>query len=137
MERSVFTDKKHAPANEDIERALGALYGCWEGLIDFIKEQHPASLEEWNFSKFGWSCRIKDRKRAIIYLMPGEQQFRASFVLGAKATDEALASGIGEAIKAIISESPVYAEGRGVRILVEQKSMLKDLKKLVEIKLAN
>jgi hypothetical protein len=137
MERSVFTDKKHTPTAEDIEQALGALYSCWEGLIDFVQELHAVSSEEWNFSKFGWSCRIKDKKRAIIYLIPGEKQFRASFVLGAKATDAALASGIAEAIKTIISKSPVYAEGRGVRILVEKKSMLKDLKTLVEIKLAN
>jgi len=137
MDSSVFTEKKHAPTREDIKQALGALFSCWEGVIDFARQQHPASVEEWNFSKSGWNCKIKDKKRAIIYLMPGEKQFRASFVLGAKATDAALASGIAEAIKAIIKESPVYAEGRGVRIPVDKKSMLKDLKKLVEIKLAN
>lgn len=137
MESSIFADKAKAPAADDLKKALGSLHSSWAGLVEFIKQQHPAAFEEWNYSKLGWNCRIKDKKRVIVYLMPGSKQFRASFVLGEKATQKAVAADIQDEVKKIIETSPVYAEGRGIRILVSNKKTMADIEQLVQIKLSS
>jgi hypothetical protein len=60
-----------------------------------------------------------------------------AFVFGEKAANEALGSNISDSIKNEISSARVYAEGRGFRIEVKDDSMLEDIKKLIEIKLAH
>lgn len=135
MEQSIFTEPGKAPGDKELEKALGKTYTSWNEIRGYVMEHCPAVTEEWNYSKFGWNYRINDKKRAIIYLMPGEQQFKASFALGQKAVAEALAGDLTEDIKAIISTARIYAEGTGVRIIVNNKKTVRQILKLVDIKL--
>ena len=102
-------------------------------------EKYPDATEDWNFpgKNYGWSFRIKDKKRAIIYFLPREKYFKVAFVFGGKAMDFIMASDIAEEIKNDLQNAKVYAEGRGVSIDVEDDSNIADIKKLVEIKLAH
>jgi len=136
---SIFMEKSRMPSDEDLQKALGSKFELWMAIRDYTLRAYPKAIEEWNFpgAKYGWSFRIKDRKRAIIYLLPGEMQFRVALVYGEKATREALNSNISKEIKEIIQVAPVYAEGRGFRIEVANKEMIRDIKKLIDIKLAN
>lgn len=135
MDSSIFTDKDHPPTQVDIKQVLVKSYPWWQELVNYILDQHPAAKEEWNYSKAGWNCRVKDSKRVIVYLMPCEGFFRASFVLGAKATTVILESNISEDIKATITAAKVYAEGRGVRIEVKDKKTLQSVIKIAQVKL--
>lgn len=58
-------------------------------------------------------------------------------VFGQKATDQIIASDIAEAIKKELLNSRVYAEGRVIRLDIHNEKMMNDIKKLIEIKLAN
>lgn len=58
-------------------------------------------------------------------------------VFGQKATDQILNSGISNEIKEELMKSKVYMEGRVIRMEVRDQRLLKDIKKLVEIKIAN
>ena len=80
---------------------------------------------------------MKDKKRAIIYFLPRDRFFKVAFVFGEKATAQVLASGIAPAIKSALEQAKAYAEGRGIRIDVRDGAGLTDIKKLIEIKLAN
>jgi len=53
---------------------------------DRVYEKYPEGFEEWNFpgKKYGWSFRIKDKKRAIVYLLPGDDAFMVAFVFGGR-----------------------------------------------------
>lgn len=135
MEQSIFTEKSRPPGNNDLEQALGKSFATWAALKQYVLMQCPAASEEWNFSKAGWNCRLRDSKRVIVYLMPGKNVFRVSFVLGRKAVTEGLSADISEDIKTIISAAKTYAEGTGVRIEVGSKKMLADLKTLTDLKL--
>lgn len=135
MDSSIFTDKDHLPTQVDIEKVLGKSYVWWQELVKYVFDQHPVAREEWNYSKAGWNCRVKDSKRVIVYLMPCDGFFRASFVLGAKATTVILGSDISEDIKAAIAAAKVYAEGRGVRIEVKDKKTLQSVIKIAQVKL--
>lgn len=134
---SYFTDREEVPNPENLSAALGKQFVAWTQIREhvFNRSKFPVK-EEWNFSKQGWSCRLKGKKSVIIYLMPFEGYFNASFVLGEKATAHALASDISDKIKKVILEARVYAEGRGFRIEVTTSGMVSDVNKLVDIKLS-
>jgi len=136
--KSVFTDKTTIPNENDLEIALGITYNIWQHLSDFTKKQYPDAIEEWNFSseKFGWSFRLKDEKRVIIYLLPRDQYFKVAFVFGDKATDAILESTIVDSIKTEIKAAKKYAEGRGIRIDIKDQMLVADIEKLIAIKVA-
>jgi hypothetical protein len=137
MEPSIFTDKTKIPDDYMLREALGDLHSVWIELRDYVFREYPKAMEEWNFpgQKYGWSFRIKDKKRAIIYLLPRDKYFLVAFVFGAKATSEALASAINNEIKNTIETAKVYAEGRGFRIEIRNRENIDDIKKLVGFKL--
>jgi len=139
MAVSVFDDKSKKPTDRDLAGALGEMYALWRELKDFVLQQYPSAAEEWNHSgkNYGWGFRLKDKKRAILYLSPGDGCFKASLVFGEKATREALAGHISDEIKKIIESAKVYAEGRGVRVDVTGPEFVADIKKMILIKLKN
>ena len=136
--KSVFTEKATIPTEKDLEIALGVTYEIWQHLSDFTKKKYPDAIEEWNFSseKFGWSFRLKDKKRVLIYLLPRDQYFKAAFVFGDKATDAILESTIVDSIKNEIKAAKKYAEGRGMRIDIKDQMLVADIEKLIAIKVA-
>ncbi len=137
METSIFMHKEKKPAVAELKSALGEKHQLWQEIRDFVFE-NPVAVEEWNFpgKKYGWSYRIKDKKRAIIYLLPREGFFKVAFVFGQKATNFILAENISDTIKTELNNARVYAEGRGIQIEIREHSNLRDVKKLIEIKLA-
>jgi hypothetical protein len=139
MALSIFEDKSVRPDDQMLAEALQASYKWWQEIKEFVIQQYPQASEEWNHSgkNYGWGFRLKDKKRAIIYLTPSDKFFLFSVVFGKKATQEALHSNISEDIKKIINEAPVYAEGRGIRLEIRSAAIIADLKKLILIKLQN
>lgn len=135
--KSIFIDKNIEPTSEDLKKGLGETFKIWKVFEEFTKENYPKAIAEWNFSseKFGWSFRIKDNKRVILYLLPRDKFFKTAFVFGQKATEQILESTISEVIKKELMAAKVYAEGRGIRIEVRDKSNLKDIKELIKIKI--
>ncbi len=137
--KSVFSNKEAEPSLYDLKKALGSTYDTWQELADHVVELYPAATKDWKFSgeKFGWSFRVKDKKRVVLYLLPRDKFFKVAFVFGQKATDHILKSGISENIKAELRNAKVYAEGRGIRIDVNDGALTDDIKKLIAIKISN
>lgn len=138
MDTSIFGEKEIVPDETMLRFALGDSYELWSKIRAYISEVYPLGQEEWNFpgQKYGWSFRIKDKKRAIIYMLPRDRYFLVAFVFGEKAVKAALESRIAGEIREIINSARVYAEGRGFRIEVKDDSVLEDIKRLIDIKLA-
>ena len=137
MDTSIFTNKAETPDNFLLSQALGDLFGAWILIRKYVFDVYPKATEEWNFpgQKYCWSFRIKDNKRAIIYLLPRDKFFMVAFVFGEKATKDALDSNVTPEIKTIIESARVYAEGRGFRIEVRNETIVKDVKSLIDIML--
>ena len=138
MDRSIFADESQRPSEGDLVDALGYNIKYWTEIKDYVCLKYPKAFKEWNFpgQKYGWSFRIKDKKRAIIYLLPRDRYFKVAFVFGQKATDEIMNSNIASEIKDILESARVYAEGRGIRIDVTDNNVIEEIKKLVDIKLS-
>lgn len=137
--KSVFIDKTVEPNNAALKKALKDTFGVWQKLVNFTRETYPDAVEKWHFTseKYGWSYRVSDKKRVIVYFLPRDKFFKIAFVFGQKATDSILASDISNSIKNEFKAAKVYAEGRGIRISVTDTSQLEDIKKLIVIKIAN
>lgn len=135
--KSIFTDRNHEPAIPDLKRGLGETFPVWNEIREFTMANYPTGIPAWKFSgeKFGWSYRISDHKRVILYLLPRDGVFKVAFVFGQKGTDKILESNISQQIKTELLKAKAYAEGRGIRIEVRDGSIIEDIKKLIEIKL--
>ncbi len=136
---SVFTDKNVEPAQNELAAKLGDTYALWNQVVEFVMKKYPLGMEEWNYpgKKYGWNLRIKDKKRAIIYLLPRDGYFKTAFVFGDKASEAVWKSNVSDGIKLDLKKATRYAEGRGIRIDVKNEFILPDVQSLVEIKLAN
>ena len=102
------------PSDEALIGKLGSPYKLWAQIDGYVLDRYPAGLAEWNFpsKKYGWSFRIKDKRRAIIYFLPRDNYFKVAFVFGQKATDVVLNSDIAEEIKKDLAQATKYAEAR-------------------------
>ena len=139
MDKSIFSNKNNIPDNNDLKGSLGDTYNLWLLIKDYVHLKYPNAIDEWNYpgEKYGWSFRIKDKKRAIIYLLPREKSFKVAFVFGQKATDIIMKSQISIVIKKELDSARVYAEGRGIRIEIKDEMFIDDIKELIDIKIAN
>lgn len=138
--KSVFTDKKLAPTDADLRSALGKNYTCWKELADYTNKLYPTARNEWHYSgeKYGWSFRISDKRRVLIYLLPRDKFFKVAFVFGQQATEVVRASKVSETIKTALEGAKLYAEGKGIRIEVRDgHGLINDLKLLIDVKVNN
>ena len=139
MDTSLFTDKNKVPSHNELIMHLGETYPLWQLIREYVISRIPGANEEWNHSgiKYGWSFRIKNQKRTILYFLPRDNSFKVAFVFGQKATDLVMQSSVSNEIKKELELSRVYAEGRGIRIDLTNESLINDVKTLIDIKLAN
>jgi hypothetical protein len=139
MALSILDNKAIEPNDEQLANVLGNSINIWNSIKEFVHQQYPDVIEEWNYSgkNYGWGFRLKNKKRVLVYLTPCEGFFKVALVFGGNATNEALNSSVSNELKTIIKEAPVYAEGRGFRIEVNNFDILDDIKILIKIKLEN
>ena len=136
---SIFMDKGTQPTNQDLIDNLGSTFSLWSDLKSYLNDSLINPSEEWNFpgKKYGWSFRMKSKKRNIIYFLPRDGFFKVAFVFGPKATGKVVESSVNEKIKTDLHAARVYSEGRGIRIDVKNSQILNDIKTLIKIKVAN
>jgi hypothetical protein len=137
--KSIFTDKKKTPTEADLKKALGSTFQYWQELETHTYKAFPAATAAWHYSsdRYGWSFRISDKTRVLVYLLPRAGFFKVALVFGQKATNEILSGTVSDTIKNELSTAKVYAEGRGIRMEVKDKNLVADLIKLIRIKIAH
>ena len=137
--KSIFEDQKIVPTDELLEAAIGETFSVWTAIENYTLSLYPEAKKEWKFSgqKHGWSYRISDKKRVLVYLLPRDKFFKVAFVFGKIAFHEIVESHIDENIKKELMTTKEYAEGRGIRITVTDENQLKDIQFLIETKINN
>jgi len=134
-----FYEKTKEPTEKELEEALGPAIELWDELRRLIARESPPLAEEWVFGgqKYGWSLRLKQKKRAVLYLKPLAGCFLASFAFGEKAVQAAHQSDLPVSVLKLIDGAPKYAEGRGVRMEVKKAKDVLVAGRLAAIKMAN
>ena len=134
---SAFDDKSTKPDVKDLKKTLGRSAVHWDDLVAHVTAKYAPLDETWIFSgaNWGWSLRLKRKRRTVLYMTPCKGHFLVGFVLGEKAVSAARGSTLPRSTITIIDEAKKYAEGRGVRIEIKNKSNLAIAKKLAAIKM--
>lgn len=135
---SAFGDKATPPDARGLRRTLGKSAAAWEELVRVVEERYAPATEQWNFAgaKYGWSVRLKQRERVVLYLIPQQGRFLVGIVLGGKAVAAVREAGLPADVLDLIASAPRYAEGTGVRLPVTNRSALPPILTLVALKMA-
>src|SRR5688572_27323168 len=120
MTLGALEDEGARPTDRSLAGVLGRAHRSWRRLRTALQAAHGPLAEQWYFAgkAFGWSFRLRQGRRVLVYLLPRRSSFLASFALGEKACLAARTVGIPASVLSIIEAAPRYAEGRGVRIPV-------------------
>lgn len=139
MALSLFDDKSKQPTKQILAKALGKQYQLWTDIAEYVVKKYPKAIEEWKYPgvKYGWSFRLKDKKRNIIYMGPRDGFIMVAFVFGDKGFDAVQESSLSQSIKDELRNTTKYVEGRGIRLQVRTKADLANIKTLIDIKLVN
>ena len=139
MTLSAFDDKSKPPKDDDLAIMLGSTFVFWNELKRLIASRFTPLSIEWGFTsnKTGWGLRLKREKRTILYIIPCEGYFVASFALGEKAVKAAHETDLPISVLDVIDAAKKYAEGRGVRLEVRSVEDVRNVAKLAVVKMAN
>lgn len=134
-----FYEKTKEPADKELAAALGPAIDLWHELRHLIAREFPPLAEDWVYGgqKYGWALRLKQKKRAVLYMKPLAGNFLASFAFGEKAVQAAHQSDLPAPVLKLIDAAPKYPEGRAVRMEVKGAKDVRVAGKLAAIKMAN
>lgn len=129
--------QERPPTDRELAATLGVAAPLWRRCIRQIHASHGPLVDNWSASKaFGWTLRLEQPARVLVYLTPRQSHFLASFALGEKARAAARQAGIPASILTVIDTAPKYAEGRGVRIPVRTKADLEGVLVIAAVKIS-
>jgi hypothetical protein len=139
MIENAFIGKAVQPTPRELAAKLGPAKALWNQLVKDVTKECGITGREWtSYSpKAGWSLRLKQKKRNIVYLAPCDGCFRVAFVLGDKAMKVAKGTDFPSTTAKLIAEAPRYPEGSGIRIEVKDRADLDAVKRLAKIKIAD
>lgn len=137
---NAFIGNANPPSDAEITAALGPVAPLWSKLIDEITQDAGKLTQEWKgiyVNKYGWSLRLKQKGRNIVYLSPCNNCFRVAFALSDKAVNAAEESRLPRTVAQALATAPHYPEGTGLRLTVNRPSHLPAIRKIARIKLSN
>ena len=137
---NAFIGKSEQPSNTELAAVLGPSAPLWSELIEEITADTPSLAQEWKgvcSNKYGWSLRLKQKSRNIIYLSPCQNCFRVAFILSDKAVKAAGEAHLPKPVARALATAPHFPEGTGLRLVVNRTSDLPAIRKLAQIKLAS
>jgi len=137
---NAFKGKECRPTDAEVDASLGLTAPLWNEFIHWMADELGVTEQEWKgvvVKKYGWSLRLKQKKRNIVYLSPGQGCFMVSFVLSDKALKAAKDTKLPRHVAEVIATAPRYPEGNGVRLLVTRSGDLGPARKIASIKQAS
>jgi len=138
MALSALDDEAVEPTPVALAKVLGSSEELWNDLTDRMEASYGPLSEAWSFSgaKYGWICRLRQKKRTILYLTPQHGSFLVGVVLGDRALTLLRRGDVGPDALAVIDEAPRYGEGTGFRLPVTSRSDCKDIEIVIEAKMS-
>jgi len=135
---SSLDDKAAEPVAAELARVLGSCEEVWRELISRMEAAYGPLTEDWSFSgaKYGWSLRLKQKKRVVLYLIPQLNAFLVGIVLGDRALTLLRRDDLSPEVLSLIDEAPRYGEGTGFRIPLASAGDIVDIEVIIEAKLS-
>ena len=139
MSASVFDDKTVKPDEKALIKVIGKTAGHWKKIKTNLEKDYGELIEDWKYygQKTGWLLKVLRKKRNLFFCIPEKNGFQIVFTFGDKAVSALDDSDLPEEIKEELKNARKYVEGRGLRINVKSAKDVKNIRKLVEIKVKN
>ena len=139
MSASLFDDNSVKPDEKALLKAIGKTAGYWKKIKSNLENEYGELNEDWKYygQKTGWLLKVLRKKRNLFFCIPLKGSFQITFVFGEKAVSAVQNSDLPEPIKLELKNARKYAEGRGLRIDVKSAKDVKNIQKLVQIKVKN
>ena len=137
---NAFRGRPTQPSEAELIAAPGPSTKLWNEFIQWMADEEGVATQEWKgicINKYGWSLRLKQKSRNIVYLGPGKGCFMVSFVLSDRALQAARQAHLPKAVADTLASAPHYPEGNGVRLVVHRAGDLPAIRRIAAIKLAN
>ena len=119
--------------DDELAALLGETKPIWDRTVAELKAAIGDVNEEWKCysKKSGWTLRLLQQDRAIVYLTPAAGSFNVGFSLGDKAMAAARDAGVPEALLS----GKRYVEGTPVRLTMIDSANLPLVLQLAAIKM--
>ena len=139
MNENAFIGKLTQPTPRELAGKLGPAKGLWNDVVSNVTSECGITDKEWTCysPKAGWSLRLKQKKRNIVYLVPCDKSFRVAFILGEKAMKLAKNTEFSAKYVKLITEAVRYPEGSAIRLEVTNSDDVAFVKQLAKIKVEN
>lgn len=133
------TTKSAAPTEDQLAKTLSTAHTFWNGFIDKVTTAHPATKMEWKYYKSDstWRYILRLRQRNLAYLRPSPGSFLVSLALSENSIHAAEKLGVSKSLLDQVRASPLFPEGRAVRIVVTTAADMKSALLLTDAKAAN
>lgn len=136
MSVGVFIDKKHQPTDAEVLAAIGAKLPLWQELIRYIREKYLAQ-EDFKFlygKNYGWALRFRIKGQLLTSLYPAKGGFTAQINLSPEAIEKVQSLNLGKNVQQAIAQAHPYPEGRWLFISVESEEDLRDIQRLLALR---
>ncbi len=118
MSERPFLDKSTKPTEQTIQAALGNAHTYYEKIISLA----GSYSQDWTFTKSsGWMLKLFDRKKALLYLIPLNDEFKISLTLRKDERDAFLSDDELMIMHDKISSSKKYSEGFALQFNISNK----------------
>ena len=133
----MFVDKDDKSDERSLQEALGKSAELWNRIRLHIEDKYGRTDEEWKHygQSSGWTLKVLLKKRNLFFLMPHKGYFRIAFIFGERAVAAIDKSDLPDSIKKDLAGARKYAEGRGIRLEVKRPQDVRNVIKLVDIKI--
>jgi hypothetical protein len=132
----IFIEKKHQPTEAEVRQALGSKRSLWEGLIRLILETYPAE-EDFKFlygKNYGWARRFRMQGQLLTSLYPTNGGFTVQVNLSPDSVEKALRMQPGKNVCLAIERAHPYPEGRWLFVPVESQADIRDVQRLLALR---
>lgn len=138
MAQSALDNKDVQPTPAGLAKVLGPADSTWQDIVSRMEARYGPLDSEWSYSgaKYGWSCRLRRKKRVVLYLIPQDGALLVGIVLGDRALGLLRRDEISPEMLSIIDEAPRYGEGTGFRIPVTSPDDCASIELIIEAKMS-
>jgi hypothetical protein len=137
MEPIVLTDPTVTPNQDLVFSRIGDRSILWLQISDYLYQHHSDISEEWKFYNDGkcWMFRYIKKKKTICWIGVLETTFRVGFWLSDKAEPLIEQSDLTEGVKDDFRNAKRTKIGRGLSVVMNNRSDVENVIKLMELKL--
>jgi len=136
IEKFVFSNPELEPDEKLIFSKIGDKKILWQAIMTFISDNYSDMEGGWRYYNDGkqWLFKMVQKKKTIFWGTILEDAFKITFYFGGKAEPVIVASDLSEKSKQQYLTGPRYGKIRAVTMQVEDMSEVREIEKLIAIK---